>query len=68
MNVDRPGPDSGSPSHSPLPENPGNAPAQVVDWFSLSESNVPTRSGGPPATDAATPQDPGLSSLGGLRP
>jgi len=68
MSADRPGPDSGSPSHSPLPKDPGNAPVQVVDWFSLSESNLPSKSGSPPTAETATPQDPSLSSVGGLRP
>jgi len=55
MKVDSSSPDSGGVERSPLPERPGNAQLHVVDWFGLTESNVPSASKDVPAPDAPAP-------------
>lgn len=68
MGRDRSKPEDGDLNDAPSPERADSVPAQVVDWFGLSESNLPADAGTPSAPEAATPQDPGLGSVGGLRP
>lgn len=61
-------PATGGAESSPPPEASGKGDPKIVDWFGLTESNVP------PKTDEAMPpakvelQGPSLCSIGGLRP
>ena len=61
-------PEGIEPAPAPLPDKTRNSGGQAVDWFGLTESNLPRQ------PDSATPaiepvlQVPALSCTGGLRP
>lgn len=59
-------PDAEEPS-SP-PEDSGKRDPRIVDWFGLTESNVPPTSGTAPPPEKVELQGPSLCSIGGLRP
>jgi len=68
MSVEGPGPDGIEPAPSPMPEDSRSSAPQAVDWFGLTESNLPPPPDG--AAEAAEPvlQVPTLTCAGGLRP
>jgi hypothetical protein len=61
-------PDGIEPAPVALPEESRNSGGQAVDWFGLTESNLPRQpdSAAPPTEPAL--QVPTLSCTGGLRP
>jgi hypothetical protein len=69
--------DRGRPDATAAPAATADAVARAVDavdWFGLTESNVPPAPDRPspperrPAAPSPAPQDPGFASVGGLRP
>lgn len=52
-----------------VPDRPGSADGdKVVDWFGLTESNLPSQAVVPAPPEREELPMPTLSSLGGLRP
>ena len=68
MDVDRSSPVPGSPESLPNGRDSGAGDPQVVDWFGLTESNLPAKPDPTPPSVEAEPQVPTLCSIGGLRP
>ena len=78
MDLDRTSPEAGGPDRQP-PKPSNSAARQVVDWFALTEDNLPPQDGtpaasGPAPTETAKPVEaptlevPSACSIGGLRP
>ena len=71
MSADGSTPDSGRPIAPDLPADsavPGQHVVEAVDWFGLTESNLPSPPDSSPEPAAPVLQDPGFASVGGLRP
>ena len=71
MSADGSTPDSGRAIAPVLPADsgvPGQHAVEAVDWFGLTESNLPSPSDSSPEPAAPVLQDPGFASVGGLRP
>lgn len=68
MSAEGPSPDDIEPAPSPVPEDSRSGAPKTVDWFGLTESNLPRPSDSP--AEAAEPvlQVPTLAGAGGLRP
>jgi hypothetical protein len=68
VSEERPSPDDIEPASSAVPEDSRGSARQAVDWFGLTESNLPPPPDG--AAEAAEPvlQVPSLTFAGGLRP
>lgn len=58
----------GGEEPAPPPEDSGKGDPKVVDWFGLTESNVPPTAETAPAPKKVELQGPSLCSIGGLRP
>jgi hypothetical protein len=71
LSADGSTPDSGRPIAPDLPADsgvPGQHAVEAVDWFGLTESNLPSPPDSSPEPAAPVLQDPGFASVGGLRP
>jgi hypothetical protein len=68
MQVDRSSADGVSEGELQRPDGAGKSEPQVVDWFGLTESNLPPKPVAPAAPATVELQGPTLSSIGGLRP
>jgi hypothetical protein len=68
MDVDRSSPATGGAEPLPPAKDSGEGGRQVVDWFGLTESNLPPKADEAPPADEAELQVPTLCSIGGLRP
>ena len=67
MPENRPVPDNGAEAPA-APECAGQTASRAVDWFGLTESNLPSGREEPPADETPEPEGPSLASIGGLRP
>jgi hypothetical protein len=71
LSADGSTPDSARPAAPARPADSG-VPVQhavdSVDWFGLTESNLPSPPERSPDPAAPVLQDPGFASVGGLRP
>jgi hypothetical protein len=68
MDVDRSSPVTGDAETLPKAKDSGAGDPQVVDWFGLTESNLPVKPDLPPSPENVELQVPTLCSIGGLRP
>ncbi len=72
MHIDVRYPEAGSPDQPASPQEGADDRPQVVDWFALTEGNVPASTGDTPATVSPAPEVtlavPSAGAIGGLRP
>jgi hypothetical protein len=68
MDVDRSSPVTGGAEPLPRAKDSDVGDPQVVDWFGLTESNLPVKPEATPAPENVELQVPTLGSIGGLRP
>ena len=68
MDGDLPGPEASSPDQPAAQPGKGPAKRQVVDWFALTEDNLPPPDDPPAPSEEPTLEVPSACSIGGLRP
>lgn len=68
MDGDLPGPQTSGPDQPEVKPDNGPARRQVVDWFALTEDNLPPDAAPAAPGDAPTLEVPSACSIGGLRP